>query len=137
MPKSRKRWVYTPPKPARPAISATLKQEIEHKAQRIVAAWKARFIQPPPPDLHFNYLIDIWTKWHRSAFYFCGTYASPQPTALSPTFDVRFARMTYAGERNFNLASMRHTGQWREIFTNVPLEEAFYLIETTPHFQPA
>ncbi|MDW8215964.1 MAG: hypothetical protein RMJ55_20625, partial [Roseiflexaceae bacterium] len=91
---------------------------------------------PPPPDPRFNYLIDIWTKWHRSAFYFCGTYASPQPTALSPTFDVHFARMTYAGERNFDLAYMRHTGQWRELFTNVPLEEAFHLIETTPHFHP-
>jgi hypothetical protein len=44
--------------------------------------------------------------------------------------------MTYAGERTFNLAYMRHTEQWWELFTNVPLEEALQAIETTPHFHP-
>ena len=133
MPKARKQWVYSPPKPT---ISLALKQEVEQKAQPIVLAWKQQYIQPPPTDQRFNYLVDIWTKWYRSAFYFCGTYASPHPNALSPTFEVRYARMQYAGDRNFNLAYMRHTEQWWELFTNVPLEEALHTIETTPHFHP-
>jgi hypothetical protein len=63
MPKARKQWVYSPPKPT---ISTALKQELEQKAQPIVLAWKQQYIQPPPADPRFNYLIDIWTKWYRS-----------------------------------------------------------------------
>ncbi|MDZ4718322.1 MAG: hypothetical protein SH847_07595 [Roseiflexaceae bacterium] len=136
MPKSRKRWVYTPPKPAKPSISVAFKQEVEQKAQPIVLAWKHQYIQPPPAEPQFNYLIDIWTKWYRSAFYFGGTYASPHPNAISPTFETRYARMTYAGNRNFNLAYMRYTEQWWELFADVPLEEALHTIETTIHFHP-
>ena len=136
MPKAQKRWVYAPPKPTKPTISAALQQEVEQKAQPIVLVWKQTYLQPPPADASFNYLIDIWTKWYRSAFYFCGTYASPHPNAIAPTFEVRYARMTYAGDRNFNLAYMRHTEQWWELFTDVPLEEALHTIEITPHFHP-
>ena len=133
MPKARKQWGYSPPTPT---ISAALKHEVAQKAQPIVRAWQENYIQPAPTDQRFNYRIDLWTKWYRSAFYFCGTYASPQPNALAPTFEVRYARMTSAGDRNFNVAYMRHTEQWWERFTNVPLEEAVHTIETTPHFHP-
>ncbi len=133
MPKARKQWVYSPPKPT---ISPALKQEVEHKAQPIIAKWKQTYIQPPPIDPQFNYLIDLWTKWYRGYFYFCGTYASPYPNVIAPTFEVRYARMEYVGDRSFNLAYMRHTGQWWEIFTNLPLDEAIHTIESTPHFHP-
>lgn len=137
MAKSRKRWVYSPPKPARPPIPDALKAELDAKAQPLVEELKARFIQPPPDDPRFNYLIDIWTRWYRGYFYFCGTYASPGPNALSPTFEVRFARMEYAGNGHFNLAYMRHTGQWAEVFTDLPLDEALATLGTEPYFFPA
>ena len=93
--KQQRQWVYSPPKPAKPSIPAELKAEVEAKAQPIVAGFKLFNVQPPPADPQFNYLIDIWTKWYRGYFYFCGTYASPFPNALSPKFEVRFARMTF------------------------------------------
>jgi hypothetical protein len=134
MSKPRKQWVYSPPKPT---IPPALKQEVEHKAQLIIANWKQTYIQPPPSDPQFNYLIDLWTKWYRGYFYFCGTYASPYPNAIAPTFEVRYARMEYVDNRSFNLAYMRHTGQWWEIFTNLPLDDALHTIATTPHFHPS
>ena len=135
MPKAqaRKQWVYSPKKPT---ISPTLKQEVEQKAQPLVQMLKEKYIQPPPMGYPFNYLTEIWTKWHRSAFYFCGTYACSSPNAISSTFEVRYARMTYAGGRNFNLAYMRHNGQWSELFTDIPLEDALDTIEQIPYFHP-
>jgi hypothetical protein len=133
MPKQRKQWVYSPPKPT---ISPTLKQEVEQKAQPIIASWKHTYLQPSPPDPGFNYLMDLWTKWYRSYCYFCGTYGAPSPNAIAPTFEVRYARMEYVGDRHFNLAYMRHTGQWWELFTDLPLDEAIHTIATTPHFHP-
>jgi hypothetical protein len=134
--KQQRQWVYSPPKPAKPSIPAALQAEVEAKAQPIVAGFKSLHVQPPPADPQFNYLIDIWTKWYRGYFYFCGTYASPFPNALSPTFEVRFARMEYRGNRMFNLAYMRHTEQWQEVFSDVPLEEALEMIRTEPYFVP-
>jgi hypothetical protein len=134
--KQQRQWVYSPPKPAKPPVPEALKAEVEAKAQPIVAAFQSIHVQPPPADPQFNYLIDIWTKWYRGYFYFCGTYASPFPNALSPTFEVRFARMEYRGNRQFNLAYMRYTEQWQEVFTDVPLEEALETIRTEPYFMP-
>ena len=42
---------------------------------------KPKFIKPPPKDPKWNYIIDIFTKWHSSFFYFCSTYACPGPNA--------------------------------------------------------
>ncbi|MBI5439483.1 MAG: hypothetical protein HY936_11175 [Nitrosomonadales bacterium] len=113
-----------------------LKSETEVKAKQLVAKLKFAHIKPPPIDPQFNFLIDIWTKWHRGYFYFCGTYASPFHNSLSPTFEVRFARMEYCGNSQFNLSYMRHTEQWQEVFTDVPLDEALATICTEPYFMP-
>jgi hypothetical protein len=134
--KQKKRWGYSPPKPTKPPISDVLKSEVETKAEQFVQKLKFAHIQPPPLNPQFNFLIDIWTKWYRGYFYFCGTYASPFKNALSPTFEVRFARMEYCGNRKFNLAYMRHTDQWLEVFTDIPLDEALETICTEPYFMP-
>src|SRR5438105_9188941 len=109
MAKPKKRWIYSPPKPAKPSVPDALKAEVEAAGQALGEELRAKIVKPPPEDLQFNYLIDVWCKWYRSYFYFGGTYASPGPNALSPTFEVRFARMEYVGNRHFNLAYMRHT----------------------------
>jgi hypothetical protein len=137
MAKSRKRWVYSPPKPAKPPVPDALKAELELKAHALVDALKAQLIKPPPDNPQFNYLSDLWTKWYRGYLYFCGTYASPGPNTLSPTFEVRFARLEYVGDGRFNLAYMRHTGQWWEVFTRLPLDEALAALRTEPYFLAA
>ena len=93
-------------------------------------------VHPPPKDPRWNYLTGIHTKWHRSFFYFIGVYASPGPNALSPTFESRFARLEYVGGGRFNLAYMRHTGQWWPVGAGLPLDRCLAAIRDDPTFTP-
>ena len=44
--------------------------------------------------------------------------------------------MEYIGNDKFNLAYMRHTGEWWEIYQELPLLECLSLITEEPHFIP-
>ena len=71
--KSQKVWVYAPHKQAPPPAPAALKQEVEKKAKALVeTVLKPHYVLPPPENPQFNYIEDIYTKWYRSFFYFCG-----------------------------------------------------------------
>ncbi|MBV9280079.1 MAG: hypothetical protein JOZ41_08370 [Chloroflexi bacterium] len=135
MPKRPKMWVYSPPKPPKPAVPEALKREVDAKASELVASsLKPKYIKPPPEDQRFNYVVDIFTKWYRSYFYFCATYRSPGPTAISPFFEARFARLEYIGADRFALAYMRHTGQWAEIYPDLSLDECLAAVRDDPFF---
>lgn len=136
--KPRKRvWTLRTPKQPKPPIPDNLKEELFSKADELVEKHlKPSHLKPTPENPEWNYLIDIWTKWHQSYFYFCTTYASPGPNALSPTFELRFARMAYVGQDRFNLAYMRHNGQWNEIFFDLPLDECLAAIRDERYFLP-
>ncbi|HNQ63092.1 MAG TPA: hypothetical protein PKH70_03875 [Syntrophorhabdaceae bacterium] len=108
---------------------------VENKANELVrAVLKPRHIQPPPDNQKYNYVIDIYTKWHHSYFYFYAIYCCPFPNAISPTFDEKFARMEYAGKNQFNLSYMRHTRQWQEIYSGLSLDECLAKIRDEEHF---
>jgi hypothetical protein len=135
--KPQKRWVYAPGKPAPPSVPEDLKAEVKAKADDLVeAVLKPQHVKPPHKDLRWNYIIDIYTKWHRSFFYFCSTYASPGPNALSPTFESPFARMEYVGAGRFNLAYMRHTGKWWEVYQGLTVDECLESIRDEGIFTP-
>ena len=90
---------YAPRKPTPPPVPEALKAEVQAKADELIETQlKPRFIEPPPEDRRWNYIIDIRARWHRSFFHFGSTYASPGPNALSPTFESPFARMEYVGD---------------------------------------
>src|SRR5215207_305271 len=111
--KPQRRWTYAPRKPTPPPVPEALKAEVQARADELIETQlKPRFIEPPPEDRRWNYIIDIWARWHRSFFHFGSTYASPGPNALSPTFESPFARLEYVGDGKFNLVYMRHTGKW-------------------------
>lgn len=130
-------WMPRPQRQPKPPVPGNLKEELSSKAEELVEKHlKPTHLKPPPRNPQWNYLIDIWTKWHQSYFYFCTTYASPYPHALSPTFELRFARMAYVGQDRFNLAYMRHNGQWNEIFFNLPIDACLAAIRDEPHFLP-
>ena len=57
------------------------------------------------------------------------------PEAVEKTFEVRFARMEYAGGENFHLAFMRYTGEWIEIYRAVPLDGALAAIRDDIYFR--
>jgi hypothetical protein len=137
MPKPRKTWQYVPAKPKPPQVPTTLKAELETKARRLIDEdLKPKHLKPPPADERFNYIADLYGRWYRHYFYFCARYNAPGPDAMSPFFEAKFARMEYIGGGHFNLAFMRHTGQWIEIFQDLSLDDCLGAIRDDPWFQP-
>jgi hypothetical protein len=130
-------WVYSPPKPPKPKVPEDIKEEVQKKGNKIVEeVFKPKSIKPPPKDKRWNYIIDIYTKWYRNYFYFCATYASPGPNAISPTFEVKFARMEYTENGKFNLAYMRHTGKFWQVDTDLTLDKALQTIQDKGIYHP-
>ena len=110
MAKIPRQWVYSP----RPAsrIPDSVRNEITAKADEIVqTVFKPRYVKPPPRKPRFNYIVDIYTKWHKNCLYFRAKFACPGPNALSPFFEDSFTRLAYMANGRFNLAYMRHTGK--------------------------
>lgn len=137
MNRRQKNWFFHPQKPPRPKVPENVKLEVETKAKELIESFlKPEHIKPPPEDLHFNYIVEIYTKWYRSSFYFCAKYACPSPHAISPFFDTKFARMEYVGEDLFNLSYMRHTEKWFEIFQGLSTDECLEAVKDYPHFLP-
>ena len=115
-----------PPKPARPKVPDDLKMEVQQKADGFLESYlKPTFLLPPPAEPKWNYIVDIFTKWHQRYFYFCSKYRCVHENCISEFFESRFARLEYAGDKKFNVAYMRHTGQWWEILQGLSLEECF------------
>lgn len=59
----------------------------------------------------------------------------PIPSAISPTCEVRFGRMEYAGGERFHLAFMRHTGEWIELYRDLAMAEAFTALQDDSFLQ--
>ena len=137
MAKSRKMWVFSPPKQAKPKPPNAVKTTVSAEANELIdTVLKPTHVKPPTGDERFNYIIDIYSKWYRNYFYFCSKYACPGPNAISPYFEVKFARLEYVGTGRFSLAYMRHTGKWSEIYTELSLDECLAAIKEEPHFLP-
>ena len=75
----------------------------------VEAILKPRYIKPPLKNEQFNYIVDIDTRWYRNYFYFCAKCACPGPNAISSFFEVKFARLEYAGDDPFHLSFIRYT----------------------------
>ena len=135
MAKSRKMWVLSPSKQAN--LSDDLKANVTAKAKDIIdTVLKPKHVKPPAGDKRFNYIVDIYSKWHSNYFYFCAKYACPGPNAISPYFEVKFARLEYVANNQFNLAYMRHTEKWWGLYTELSLVECLKAIRDEPHFFP-
>jgi hypothetical protein len=129
-------WIYSPPKSSKPKVPDDLKAELTEKAERLLKEWRPTYIKPPPPGYQFNYIVELYGKWFRSYFYLCAKYACPGPTALSPFFEARFTRLEYGGNRRFNLAFMRHTGQWVDTEQNLTVDECLRSLREDSFYQP-
>jgi len=131
-----KTWIYSPPRSSKPKVPKDVKDELTDKAEQLLQAWRPQYIKPPPPGNQVNYIVELCSKWFRSYFYFCAKYACPGPTALSPFFEVRFTRLEYVGDRRFNLAFMRHTGQWVETEQGLTVNEGLRSVKEDGFYQP-
>ncbi len=134
---AKKRWIYGPRKQSATDVPDSLKYTVKAKADELVkTVLMPQYVKSPPADLQFNYLVNIYTKWYRNYFYFCSTYHSSGPNAISPSFEDKFARLEYVVADKFNLAYMRHTRQWQEIAQSISLDEALDVIKDGGLFYP-
>lgn len=97
---------------------------------------KPKYIQPPPENRRFNYITDIFSRWHHHYLHLCTTYNSPHPDAISPSFELKFTRLEYISNDCYNMSYMRHTGQWREIYRGMTLDECIETIKEDSFFAP-
>jgi len=119
------------------SVPAAVKEQVMAKANEIIETlFKPRYIKPPDKNERFNYIVDIYTKWHKNCLLFRAKFACPGPNALSPFFEDSFTRLAYMANGRFNLAYMRHTGKWCEVFADLSMEEAFDAIRDEPFFHP-
>ena len=134
----RKGYTWAPAKKeSRPKGSDSIKTSVKLKADALIEnVLKPKFIKPPPKKSDYNYIADIFSKWHGNYFYLCSTYNCPGPNAMSPSFDTKFARLEHIGPDKFNLAFMRHTGQWVEIGYDLSLDKCLDDIENNDIFDP-
>lgn len=134
---TRKRWIYVPPKPPRPKVPEYVKSMVKSRADEFVESFlKPQSFKDQPKDYQWNYIVGIFTKWHQRYFYFCSKWRSPSPNAISEFFEVRFARLEYVWGDKFNMAYMRHTGQWLEIFQDLSLDQCIEEIRQNPLLHP-
>ena len=135
MAKPREPWNIRPAKRI-PAISPSLKGEVETKARELIdKILKPKYVQPPKKDERFNCVADIGAKWYRNYFYFIASYACPGPDAPSPTFEHKFARMEPLRDGTFALYAMRYTGnEWVGVFDALSVDECMQAIRDDPWF---
>lgn len=134
--KRQKVWVYTGRKNL-PKIPDVLKAEVTARANDLIDKYlKPTYVEIPPENPQFNYIMDIYSKWFHSSFYFCAKYCVPGPNALVLDFESRFARMRYTGNQKFDLSFMRHTGDWVEFYDNRTLDECLNIIKADPYLHP-
>jgi hypothetical protein len=114
-----------------------VKDEVSTMARQLVKAeLKPAYVQPPPKNPRWNYIVDIFTKWRGRYFYLMARYACPGPNAVSPFFETGFARLEYLRNGHFNVAYMRHTGEWWQVRTDMALASALLAIRSEPIFHP-
>jgi hypothetical protein len=114
-------------------LPGTAKDEVDTKAGELIeTVLKPKHIQPPPEGSQLNSIVDITIKWLGSKCFFVSIYRTPS----GETFEAKFARMEYAGNARFNLAFMRHTGQWVELCAGQTVDECMKAIREDPWFVP-
>lgn len=129
-------WVLSAPQRGKTPLPEITKIDLDAKAKKLVnEVLKPSYVKPPPKDARFNYITDVWTKWIGSTLYFGATFACPGPTAISPSFETRFARLEHVGGGRFILSYMRHTDKWFRLPGILTADECLEAVENDGHFQ--
>ena len=119
------------------SIPDAIKSELETKAAKLSEnVLKPKHVLPQKPDIEFNYVSDIGTKWYRNYFYFFSTYTCPGPNAMSPSFESKFARMEHLGSGRFSLSFNRHNGEWVGLYASLTVDECLKAIQEDAWFTP-
>jgi hypothetical protein len=70
--KPRKTWVDAPKKSPTERVPVDLKATVTTGANEFIEkVLKPKYVQHPPKKPRFNYVIDVWSKWHRTHYVRC------------------------------------------------------------------
>jgi len=130
------KWVSRA-KPNKSGIPDAVREEVTAKAHELIEmVLKPKYLKPPPENPYGNYIIDLYGKWYRHYFYLCTTYRVTGPNAMVPSFEWKFARLEYAGNRCFHLSFMRYTGkEWVGLYAGLSLDECLTAIRDESYFE--
>jgi len=123
----------------RSVIPEQLKQTVTQQADHLIETEfaPAVAVNAEGAQKHgFNYVVDIHTTWRGRCFYFCAKYRNPRADAEEEYFEVRTTRMEYLRGDRFNLAYMRHTGKWCEVFHDLTVDECLEAVRGNELFWP-
>ncbi|MCA9008321.1 MAG: hypothetical protein KDB01_01175 [Planctomycetaceae bacterium] len=137
MAKQLKALIPKPAKISKTAVPDAIKSDLETKATNLIeVVLKPKHVVPQKPEIEFNYISDIGTKWYRKYFYSFATYTCPGPNALTPSFESNFARMEYLGAGRFSLSFLRHNDQWVKLYAAQTIHECLKAINDDAWFTP-
>lgn len=130
-------WVWAPTNiPPKCKLTKWQKESLQAEADKFVAEFYRATLKPPPTDAQFNYVVDYSTKWHGAYLQFISKYVCPRPNAISPFFEVAFARLGYFGRDSWNIWARRHNDEWMVINRQLTLQQCFEEMRTNPWFSP-
>lgn len=135
MKKNNKYWVLSPEKSSNVKPSEYDKTRIQNYFLPLIESFKGQYIEENP-NKEFNYLVDVYSKWHQNYFYLCEKFKSEHPNRLADEFEVKFVRLKFTGKNQFELSYFRHTGQWYFVADGLTLEDCRDMILSNPVFQP-
>ena len=129
-------WTWAPTNiPPKCKLTKWQKQSLPSEADQFVAEfYKLTFLTPPKKNEQFNYIVDFSTKWHGAYLQFIAKYACPGSNALSPFFEMAFARLGYFGPDSWNIWARRHNDEWMVIDRRLTLKQCFEEMRTNPWF---
>jgi len=129
------KWTWAPdPRKVKMPVHLKLKVELEMD-ELIEDVLRKKHLKPLPKDKETNYVVDLYTKRQRQYFYFCAKYRARSKNRMADYFEIRFARLEYTAG-GYNLAYMRHTGKWWEIYRGLTLKNALQTVASEVHFEP-
>jgi hypothetical protein len=133
--KNQKIWISKESRKTKVKPTDSEKNEILTHCQPLVELFAKQYVRENP-DKRFNYLVDVYTKWHKNYLYFCEKFKSEHPNRIADEFEFKFVRLENTGKDRYNFSYLRHTGKWFLVTTDLTLKECIEMMQANPNFQP-
>src|SRR5260370_38637735 len=80
MPKEINPWAMYPRKTSTASLPEALQMEVTNRANELIEiVLKPKYIQPPPQNPQFNYIVDTYGTCYHKPFYFIADHDEPRP----------------------------------------------------------
>lgn len=135
MAKRKRRRISTKPKAIKPKLRDIKKEPVDTFFEPLVLRYKKELEKAKPSDPN-NYVIDIYTKWHLHYFYFCQKHKAIFENRIDDEFEVKFVRLEYVTENNFNFSYLNEKKLWHLVMENISLTKCLELMNDNPNCRP-